>query len=244
MHWAFYSSRGWLCMHTVLPLASGKTFFLLNLPHSGFFFPSRVSVGAWPSHSFVFLAWCHDDGQSSAVFQRKTPPPTPTANYYKTWHCIPHPSLVHICFPERSSLQRKSSSLMEEIPLSQPSPRGEQRFRKPWLLCIVPLLLLLFYATGALIFTSLKVRWQRNLQELIILSKDYLSVWLLPLPLSIARGGGKEVIWGYKHCEHLESCSDMALETHQNALRQKAPEDTKCPLWVWARWDYMLKLGF
>ncbi|XP_036057905.1 tumor necrosis factor ligand superfamily member 18 [Onychomys torridus] len=45
---------------------------------------------------------------------------------------------------------------MEETPLSQPSPRGEQRFRKPWLLCIVPLLLLLFYATGALIFTSLK----------------------------------------------------------------------------------------
>ncbi|XP_075843572.1 tumor necrosis factor ligand superfamily member 18 [Microtus pennsylvanicus] len=49
-----------------------------------------------------------------------------------------------------------SSSLMEEMPLSPPSPRGAQRFRKPWLLCMVPLLVLLFYTTGALIFTSLK----------------------------------------------------------------------------------------
>ncbi|CAH6789366.1 tumor necrosis factor ligand superfamily member 18 [Phodopus roborovskii] len=45
---------------------------------------------------------------------------------------------------------------MEEMPLSPASPREAQRFRKPWLLCIVPLLLLLFYTTGALIFASFK----------------------------------------------------------------------------------------
>lgn len=33
------AEAGCACMHTVLPLASGKTFFLLNLPHSGFFSP-------------------------------------------------------------------------------------------------------------------------------------------------------------------------------------------------------------
>lgn len=153
------SSRDWLCMHTVLPLAWGKTFFLLNFPRSGFCPPSRVSVGSKPSHSFVCLAWCHDDSECLAVFQRKTPPPTPTSNYYKTWHCIVHPSLVGICFPQFSFLQRTSSSLMEEMPLSESNPRGAERGRKPWLLCIVALLLMLFCTLGTLIFTSLKVRW-------------------------------------------------------------------------------------
>ncbi|XP_051004211.1 tumor necrosis factor ligand superfamily member 18 [Acomys russatus] len=45
---------------------------------------------------------------------------------------------------------------MGETPLSQSSPRGAQKFRKPWLLCIAALLLALFYTTGALIFTSFK----------------------------------------------------------------------------------------
>ncbi|XP_034369204.2 tumor necrosis factor ligand superfamily member 18 [Arvicanthis niloticus] len=45
---------------------------------------------------------------------------------------------------------------MEEMPLSESSPRGAERFRKPWLLCIVALLLMLFCALGTLIYTSLK----------------------------------------------------------------------------------------
>ncbi|XP_028616963.1 tumor necrosis factor ligand superfamily member 18 [Grammomys surdaster] len=45
---------------------------------------------------------------------------------------------------------------MEEMPLSQSSPRGAKRFRKPWFLCIVALLLMLFCALGTLIYTSLK----------------------------------------------------------------------------------------
>lgn len=136
-----------------------KDSFLLNFPHSSFCLPAHVSVGSKPSHSFVCLAWCHDDSECLEVFQRKTPPPTPTTKYYKTWHCIVHPSLVGICFLQFSFLQRTSSSLMEEMPLSESSPRGAERFRKPWLLCIVALLLMLFCALGTLIYTSLKVRW-------------------------------------------------------------------------------------
>ncbi|XP_031242860.1 LOW QUALITY PROTEIN: tumor necrosis factor ligand superfamily member 18 [Mastomys coucha] len=51
---------------------------------------------------------------------------------------------------------RMSSSLMEEMPLSESNPRGAERGRKPWLLCIVALLLMLFCTLGTLIFTSLK----------------------------------------------------------------------------------------
>ncbi|XP_055480575.1 tumor necrosis factor ligand superfamily member 18 [Psammomys obesus] len=46
---------------------------------------------------------------------------------------------------------------MEDITFRQSSPQGAQRFKKPWLLCIAALVLVLFYTTGALIFTSLKL---------------------------------------------------------------------------------------
>ncbi|EDM09414.1 rCG46159 [Rattus norvegicus] len=45
---------------------------------------------------------------------------------------------------------------MEEMPLSESSPRGTERLRKPWLFCIVALLLMLFCTLGTLIYTSLK----------------------------------------------------------------------------------------
>ncbi|XP_052057217.1 tumor necrosis factor ligand superfamily member 18 [Apodemus sylvaticus] len=45
---------------------------------------------------------------------------------------------------------------MEEMPLSESSPRGAERFRRPWLLWLVALLLMLLCSLGTVIYTSLK----------------------------------------------------------------------------------------
>ncbi|XP_021029760.1 tumor necrosis factor ligand superfamily member 18 [Mus caroli] len=45
---------------------------------------------------------------------------------------------------------------MEEMPLNESSPQRAERCRKPWLLCIVALLLMLLCSLGTLIYTSLK----------------------------------------------------------------------------------------
>ncbi|KAL1775042.1 tumor necrosis factor ligand superfamily member 18 [Sigmodon hispidus] len=84
---------------------------------------------------------------------------------------------------------------MEDIPLSQPSPRGAQRFRKPWLLCLVPLLLLLFYTTGALIFTYLKPTAKDPCMVKFELSK---SKWQMtspePLCVTMTPNGKLEIL--------------------------------------------------
>ena len=151
---------------TILPCASEKNVFPLNVP----------CVGFQPSVPFSAFGLVPNKSHHLAQkyrfpthrIRRKTPPITPTANYHTTklTSCIIGPSLVNFCLPELVFLQRMSLSHMEDMSLSHSSPQGTHRLSwKQWLLysTTVTLLLICSFSTLILTFLPFKVRRQQYL---------------------------------------------------------------------------------